>query len=50
MELIYQLYKLGMDDTSVVLKIFDIQIQPILLYSSAMWGMNRFEKIETLSM
>ena len=33
---------------SVIFKIFDMQIQPIILYGAEIWGVNNCEKIEKI--
>ncbi|XP_067668393.1 uncharacterized protein [Haliotis asinina] len=46
MEVISNLNGIGIIDPSVYFKIFDAQIQPILLYGAELWGMHRFYEIE----
>ncbi|XP_071119476.1 uncharacterized protein [Haliotis cracherodii] len=50
MEIFRNLRKIGFVDTSVFFKIFDTQIQPILLYGAEIWGVDRFEQIEQVHM
>ena len=40
------LRKVGCADWDVFIKIFDVQIQPALLYASEIWGMARVETVE----
>ena len=46
MEVLSNLSKIGIIDPKVFFKIFDTQIQPILLYGAEIWGMHKFDQIE----
>ena len=39
-------YKLGVITPQIFFKLFDAQIQPILLYGSEVWGYRKYESIE----
>ena len=46
MEVITNLSTIGVIDPKVFFKIFDTQIQPILLYGAEIWGMHKFDQLE----
>ena len=45
-QIVSVLCKVGTLSPKVFFKIFDTQVQPILLYSSEIWGFQRFDCIE----
>ena len=45
-ELSVNLRKIGLTSSDVFFKIFDSQIQPILMYASEVWGLKRYDSIE----
>ena len=42
------MYSLGNLDMSIFFKLFDAQVKPMLLYSSEVWGLTRFETVEKI--
>ncbi|RUM94596.1 MAG: hypothetical protein DSZ28_02380 [Thiothrix sp.] len=50
MQIIRSLRKLAFVKPEVVFKIFDSQVQPILLYGSEIWGLNSCKPIESVQM
>ena len=48
MEMHKNVRKIGITAPDVFFKMFDYQIQPILLYASEVWGFRRYESIEKI--
>ena len=47
-EIMRTMYSLGNMDMSVFFKLFDAQVKSMLLYSSEVWGLNRFQTVEKI--
>lgn len=46
-EIFKTMWSLGSIDPSIFFKLFDAQVKPMLLYSAKIWGMSRFQTIES---
>ena len=46
-EIMKTLWRLGNNDPSVFFRLFDAQVKPIILYASEIWGLTRFNVVES---
>jgi hypothetical protein len=47
LEIMKTMWRIGSNDYTVFFKLFDAQVKPMLLYASEVWGLTRFNTIES---